>query len=505
MSRRPIVPAILAAVVLLALALPARAAITVTITSVTPTDGKIGDKVGVTQATIAWEIKPDASETGTYRVEVGGDGTPDSGRLVADSTGSGDFTGDLTATTTVTETDDLKDGDGDYTVYVIAINGADSTTSNASTTLHLDNYPKAPKGLGAGTGDEKLFLSWEKGSARDIKKFLLYYGTSPGTTAGDYTGADASQGPSPIDVGTAVKITLKGLTNGTTYYFRVAMVDDAGDQSPLSDEANGAPQAVEGLAGLTGEKGGCAVADAANGDWTPLLAVVAGAAALALFRRRRSRLLTVLLPAIAVGALAVPAAHADQRPIRFSTDFHFSFLVPQIKEFKTVYQGTFIPTFGFGFGYKLVADLELVAEATYGFKDGKGVTAAGAHTAEKYKLHVAPMALSLLYRLKFYEDQPVVPYLGGGATYLYFHEQRVAEPGVNTDGGKWGWQAFGGLQFLLDLIDRRAAASMAVDYGIDNTYFFYEFRYQAIDDFRTKAKGLDFTSMLHTLGLRIEY
>ena len=578
MSRRSVLSAAFSAVlVFFAFAIPAQATVNVSIVSLSP--ATIGDKSGTTSAALKWEIAPDSSETGTYRVEVDGDGTPESGRLVDDSEGHGDFSGTVTQTTPISASGDLKNGDGDYTLYVIATDTTGVST-NASITLTLDNYPTAPTGLGAGIGDGELFLSWNNGSARDLKRIDLYYGNSPGTTAADYTGTDASQGDSPIDVGTSEKITLKGLTNGTAYYFRLMTTDDAGDESPLSDEFSGTPQVVDGLAGLTDEKGGCFVATAAYGDYDarevrvlrrlrdevlqenaagrafigfyyrvspPLAAwiarhgviraaaraalapVVAGSVAIlsvppgtrawllglpllfgavvltaTLARRRRGRLVVVLALIAATGLLAVPPAEASAGP-HFSADIHVSFLIPQIREFQKIYKSTFMMTYGFEFGYKLVRDLEIVGDASYGLASGRGLTPTGAHSGEKYMLHLVPASLSLLYRLKFYEDQPVVPYLGGGVTYAFFYEMRVSDPSKKTSGAKWGWQGFGGLQFLLDLIDRRASSSLEADYGIHNTYLFYEFRYQGLNGFKPKAKGLDLSSMVHTLGFLMEF
>jgi hypothetical protein len=577
MIRRSILAA--CAAVLLLAALPAGAAITVNINSITPADGKLGDKSGITEATIVWEISVDESESGTYRVEVDGDGTPESGRLVDDAEGAGDFNGGKNGSTKVRVADDLTDGDGDYTIYVIAIDGADTTiTESDSVTLTLDNNPSAPGGLSVRIGDAKLFVEWDKGEDRDLKKFKLYYATHSGAVAADYDGTGADEGDSPIDAGTDHEVTVKGLENGVTYYFRVMAVDDAGAESPLSEEDSGTPARVNGLTDLEGESGNCFVATAAFGDYdapevrvlrrlrdevlaenaagrafvafyyrvspplasfiarhdglrvaaraalfpavagstawlavpkdarpwlliAPLLAALATAMVL-LGRRHRSLALVLLAPALLVSA---PRAEAASSPIRFSAGLRAAFLVPGISTFEEVYDATFMMTYGLSFGYKLVKDFEIVGEASYGLKDGRGVTAAGNGTAEKYRLHLAPVSLSLLYRLKFYEDQPVVPYLGGGATYLYFHEERTEDPDVKTNGTKWGWQAFGGVQILLDWMDKRAASYMETDYGINNVYLVYEFRYQGLDNFAPDKEGLDLTSMLHTLGLLFEF
>lgn len=158
---------------------------------------------------------------------------------------------------------------------------------------------------------------------------------------------------------------------------------------------------------------------------------------------------------------------------------------------------------GFSIGYKIVADLEIWGEVGYSVDEGKGITLEGEKTAERFRMHVVPSSLGLLYRLKFFENQLVVPFLGGAVHYYYFYEGRL-ESDEKIDGGKWGYSGFAGLQLLLDNADPRAASSMKTEYGIDNTYLFYEFRYTVVDDWGEK-EGLDLSSMMHIGGLLFEF
>jgi len=252
-------------VVCLLVGKPALAEIIVSIEEVTPSDGNLSDG---DVAVINWEIEATDGESGEYRVEVEGDGSPDSGDLVEDSSGQGDFSGDISGSTTVSADDDLDEGDGDYVIYVIAVDDADSENYDfASTTLSLDNPPDAPEGLSVDIGDQKLFLSWDSHPDNDIKKYYIYYDTDSGLEAGDYDGSGADDGSSPIEIGDQDDYTMKGLENGVTYYIRIGVKDDTGNVSPLSAEKNGTPQTVSGLAELTGEEGGCFVATAAYGSY----------------------------------------------------------------------------------------------------------------------------------------------------------------------------------------------------------------------------------------------
>jgi hypothetical protein len=170
----------------------AKAEVTVDILSTSPSDGVIGD--GET-AKIYWRIESDCSLD--YVVEVGGDGTVDSGEQVSASDGSGSFSGTKSSSTTIDPEDDFDGEDGDYTIYVIAT-CSNGDTDYASTMITLDTPPDQVTGLSVGRGDGKLFLSWEPVDTEDIDYYLVYYGTSPGSTDGTaYDGVDADDGLVP--------------------------------------------------------------------------------------------------------------------------------------------------------------------------------------------------------------------------------------------------------------------------------------------------------------------
>ena len=90
--------------------------------------------------------------------------------------------------------------------------------------------PGAPVMLTATPGNSKVILAWTApvSGGSPISGYIIYQGTSPGGE----TGTPVSGTPV---TGTSYAVT--GLTNGTTYYFRVAAVNAAG-LSPLSAEAS---------------------------------------------------------------------------------------------------------------------------------------------------------------------------------------------------------------------------------------------------------------------------
>jgi len=88
-----------------------------------------------------------------------------------------------------------------------------------------DRAPSPPGSARAAPGDNRVAVSWTPVSEYDIEGYVVYYGLS----SGDYFGAGASEGPSPIFVRGAKTsgLTLHGLKNGTLYFIAVAAYDGA--------------------------------------------------------------------------------------------------------------------------------------------------------------------------------------------------------------------------------------------------------------------------------------
>jgi hypothetical protein len=84
-----------------------------------------------------------------------------------------------------------------------------------------DLPPAAPAGVQAVAGNSRVRLRWGVVREEDVRGYLVYYGLAPG----NYRGMGADRGPSPIDVGSATELELKGLENGRLYYFTVVSYD----------------------------------------------------------------------------------------------------------------------------------------------------------------------------------------------------------------------------------------------------------------------------------------
>src|SRR4029079_9137114 len=102
-----------------------------------------------------------------------------------------------------------------------------STTTNAAP----DTTPPAQvTGLSASTiSSTQINLAWTQNTESDFNQYLIYRGTSSGFTV--TLGVTAPTGTS-----TANSYSSTGLSPSTTYYYKVAAVDNAGNIGPLSSE-----------------------------------------------------------------------------------------------------------------------------------------------------------------------------------------------------------------------------------------------------------------------------
>ncbi len=118
--------------------------------------------------------------------------------------------------------------------------GAVGPVLSSVTLRYLPDPPPPPPGeILAVPGDGRVTVRWSRVPGDDLAGYLVYYGTAPG----EYYGREAVQGPSPVDAGNSVSITLTGLTNGRLYYVTVASYDSVLPRRPgeFSREASARP------------------------------------------------------------------------------------------------------------------------------------------------------------------------------------------------------------------------------------------------------------------------
>jgi fibronectin type III domain protein len=113
---------------------------------------------------------------------------------------------------------------------------------------------------------QSVTLAWDPNAEPDIGGYLIGYGTVPG------------QDHQLIDVGGSTLWTIHGVSEGTTYYFRVYAYNTVGMRSAPSADLSATVTGTGGSPGPGGSGGGCATPDpftsigggtCSNGAWTP--------------------------------------------------------------------------------------------------------------------------------------------------------------------------------------------------------------------------------------------
>jgi len=123
-------------------------------------------------------------------------------------------------------------------------------------------------------------------------------------------------------------------------------------------------------------------------------------------------------------------------------------------------------------------------------------------SAESTEFQIAPIGLNLTYRLVYFENQFLVPYGRAGMDIYLFRELKEGDTAIS--GYRTGYHyAFGGA-FLLDWMSPGSAVNMDLEWGINNTYLIFEYRYSHINDFN-KKHDFDFSTETWFGGIMFEY
>lgn len=113
------------------------------------------------------------------------------------------------------------------------------TIVHAFTVNHGINLPpSAPQNLLAAAADGQVTLKWNRNTEADFLEYRVYCST----TSGNETLTDSSS----TSITDTTKILI-GLTNGTTYYFKVTAIDSARLESGFSNEVSAVPLAENPL------------------------------------------------------------------------------------------------------------------------------------------------------------------------------------------------------------------------------------------------------------------
>jgi fibronectin type 3 domain-containing protein len=203
--------------------------------SAPPSPTGLAATAGSDQVTLSWVASGGASSYYVYRgTTAGGEST----------------TAIAIGVTTASYIDTGLTNGTEYYYKVAAVNGGGaSVLSGEASATPEPSAPGAPTGLTLTAGNASVALTWTApGGATS-------YNVYRGTTAG-------GENATPIAIGvTNASYADSGLTNGTTYYYRVAAINGGG-ASALSGEASATPEPPEPGAptGLTLTAGNTSVA-----------------------------------------------------------------------------------------------------------------------------------------------------------------------------------------------------------------------------------------------------
>ncbi len=205
----------------------------------------------------------------------------------------------------------------------------------------------------------------------------------------------------------------------------------------------------------------------------------------------------------AVPELNIPAVFEsgpDEIP-RFSFAARGGFWLPEDDDFRRFYGIWTHDIYFLELGFRFFNNFYLQGAAGGYYERSHTIgTITPDFSGEELAIVLVPLETGLGYRFNFLDQQILVPYLGGGYDWIYFHED--ADPGSPVEGWKQGWTAWGGLLLLLDRLEPGAAWNNLTEYGIDNTYLELAARYQTAGQ---SESGLDFSGPVYTLGVLFEF
>ena len=206
-------------------------------------------------STITWS----STMSGTYEVEIGGNGVMGSGTPIPGDSGAVTAGQQMTTTIYASDLINLAGGaNGPYTIYIYV--KTSSVTAYGVTSIILLTVPPQPAtNLTATPNDSKAFLNWTASTSNYVGGYEVYFSASP---------FDIYSLPSTQeDAGNVVSYTLGGLVDGTPYAIGLVTYDQAGNTSGLSNTVTVIPVHIPSPSDLAGQKGNCFIATAAYGSY----------------------------------------------------------------------------------------------------------------------------------------------------------------------------------------------------------------------------------------------
>jgi opacity protein-like surface antigen len=156
---------------------------------------------------------------------------------------------------------------------------------------------------------------------------------------------------------------------------------------------------------------------------------------------------------------------------RWSAEIMSGRFEPELEDWATFYGDDEMRQLGFGLGYKLLRQVEVGLAVDYMHDKGVGRLPLNDSFGGEVDFQLYPAHLYVLLRGVFFENQWVVPYVGGGLTRAYYRQAVDNQSSVR--GKADGDHTRFGLQILLDALDGGNAAGFEEE-SVDNTYLVIE-------------------------------
>ncbi len=202
--------------------------------------------------------------------------------------------------------------------------------------------------------------------------------------------------------------------------------------------------------------------------------------------------------------LILPSAAMAADPLldepRWSLEVKGGLFYPELPNWETYYGEDRTSHYAGSLAYKLFRQIELGIEAGYIKDRGTGHAPLHGITSGRVTYELAPVSAFVLLRGVFNEQQWLIPYIGGGATRLYYRAKIEFQEIIR--GAANGYYGRAGIQLLLDGVDPSAANSFYLDYGVFHTYFFVEA--QRINA-ATKTSSIELGGTSYLAGLLFEF
>lgn len=200
---------------------------------------------------------------------------------------------------------------------------------------------------------------------------------------------------------------------------------------------------------------------------------------------------------------AVEIAMAQDKPAvpdrpHWSLEIKGGRFFPDLDNWKEFYGNDSTTQLGLGFGYKVLRQLEVGAEASYIRDKGTGFLPLNLTPGGEVTWTLVPVDVFVLFRGVFSESQWVVPYVGGGWTRAFYKQEITNQD--NVEGKTDGYHARLGVQLLLDNMASGEAAKAESRVGLDNTYLYLEAK-----TFSAKKDGVELGGTSYLLGVLLEF